>query len=377
MSFFVPGSWNSALPGSISQPLQVGAGIATAGTIASRYLPKMPGFRKKYNYISRNNKRQRIGKFSRAARRLSSRKRVSSGQGVTEQHDTRRVYRRRRMPRRKRRRWVRFSNKVAAVSEKRLGTRIVVFNKQTQHTNAVANEQGNISYSLYSARGTGSTFHDDLRHIVNNENTGDQTAAAGNTIYQSSKFIFKSGVLDLTVRNTSYLGNDTSVLSGTLEVDAYEIITRQTASNSGNNFSSLEAIFADASGDVGTIGGAGTTLTIIRRGSTPFEIPYASSRYGVRVLKKTKYFLPPNGLFTYQIRDPKRHVWTKEKLNEYQGASIPYVTKWVFFIFKASPGTTLGTAAGQLTEALTVGATRKYTYKVTGVNEMRDEYFNR
>ena len=79
---------------------------------------------------------------------------------------------------------------------------------------------------------------------------------------------------------------------------------------------------------------------------------------------------------TYQVRDAGRHVTTVGYLEDSLGPNKPGWTRHIFMIGKSVPGTNLGTGIDQQTELLTVGVTRKYMYKVEGLNESRDEYTN-
>lgn len=301
---------------------------------------------------------------------------VSSGYGVTTQYDKSLIYRKSNMPKRKKRNWRKFINKVHAVAEKDMGTRTVLFNGQYDIRNDVATNHGCMTLTLYSMRGS-ANFTDDMFQIYSFENKGDQTAAAGDTVDETTKFMFKSAVLDITIRNSSGitdgLGNITLNGAAKLELDIYEIMVRTETSDNSTNYLTLSQLFANGSTDSKNIGGGGNGITIQSRGVTPFELPQALSRWRMKILKKTKYFIPNGDTVTYQMRDAKRHVMDGDRMNNNDGIGYRF-TKYIYIIFKVVPGLTVGTAAGSFVERIDVGATRKYSYKIEGVNEDRDRY---
>ena len=63
---------------------------------------------------------------------------------------------------------------------------------------------------------------------------------------------------------------------------------------------------------------------------------------------------------TYQVRDPKRHVFDKQSITDSTSANRRGVTKFIMIINKLVPGTIEddGTIS-----RLDVGITRKYLYK--------------
>ena len=134
---------------------------------------------------------------------------------------------------------------------------------------------------------------------------------------------------------------------------------------------------ADAETDqlaVGTALPAGNTtgsLSIVDRGCTPWDLPAALSLYKVKIMKKTKFFVRSGQTITYQVRDPKRRVMTRYRQDSLEGFNVPRWTKTILMIAKPVPGIALG-AGGLTTAKITVGATRKYMYKVEGINETRD-----
>lgn len=328
--------------------------------------------------------KRRRAQRGRTARRprfvFGRKKRTSSGKGITQQHDTRMIYRKKFMPGRKKRRWRKFTKKIHAVSEKSLGAQTVVFNKTFQISNSTANNHAVGSISLYSNQSTSSTAHNDLkviydRHkqnpaVVNMQNISDR--GIGTYLNDTAKFLFQSAVLDITFRNTS--GNGTDLNSElTLEVDVYEMSWGTKGMEGIAPIGSLHEALVLGNNTTSSIGQGGNSITTLQRGVTPFEMPQALSTFKIKILKKTKYFLPNNGQFTYQLRDPGRHVITSERINDNHGCNIPGLTKWIYVVAKTLPGIVVDATKQEI---LKIGVTRKYMYKIRGENSRRDYWDN-
>lgn len=321
----------------------------------------------------------RTQKRIRAAPALRSNQRqMHSGLGVTVQHDERRIYSKRSMPRYKKRGWKRFTNKVHAVSEKDLGSRTVVFNKSQTFSNTTAGNQGLSYCSLYSVGSTDS-WMDDIVNLSGLENIGNPTAAAGDTVYNTTKWLFKSAILDVTLRNVSTLmtgGVDNLDATAKLEVDVYEIISsREWKDDVNESFSVTDALAYGAS-VTGTLANTGTAISMALRGCSPWDIPAALSYFRLKILKKTKYFIGNGDTFTYQIRDPRRHTILEKRMVNIGGGNLPRFTRHVLCVFKLVPGLTVGTTNGTYKEQLAMGMTRKYFYKIEGLRDDRHRYLN-
>lgn len=321
---------------------------------------------------------------------------LTSGRGVTFEHDRQHIYKKKRMPRRMKRRWRKFRGRVHAVAEKELGSRTVIFNRSYQQT-AGATNQGRIGVSLYGwdTNDTNKTWYGDLTYMARLENIdGNEVEATnGDLVSQDSNIMFQSGVLDLTMRNTSYLAGTTSDLSSeaTQEVDVYEISVRKEAELKGSNLVTLESIFVDAAStgsgifDANTPNAVGTPVNLNLRGTTPFDVTPGLSQFGVKIWKKTKFFIRNGQTATYQIRDPRRHVFNRRKImgpvgtgpNGINGFNMPGISKFLLVVFKLIPGVVEGTGANQTTSALTVGVTRKYMYKIEGIKDNRSIHVSR
>lgn len=326
-----------------------------------------------------------------------NRRGVRSGIGVTTQHDRRLVYKKRRMPRRKRKAWKKFTNKVNAVAEKDYGTRSIVFNRQTTTTNSSSNPTGQqqvLTFGLYGNQSSTEVQLNDLQYISKLENdTGTVSGDAGIAVKDSTLFYFKSGILDLTIRNVSTLTTQVTPTNITeingnckVELDLYEIsISKQLYEKSQDNstfsaYGSIESCITSMLNEETVINDLNITgeikITPQSRGFTPFDATYALSRYGIKIWKKTKYFMPAGDTITYQVRDPKRHVMSRRGLSSIAGCNRPGITRFIFMVAKLVPGLTQGpnTEVGNAQLVLSYGMTRKYTYKVEGANDDRNEY---
>jgi len=229
-----------------------------------------------------------------------------------------------------------------------------------------------LTLGLYTMQSTQSWLSD-LNQISSLENPGNPTAAAGSNVSKSTKYLFQSGILDITIRNSTYFGTATGgyVAEATMEVDVYEIIASKDFQQNGSNMDHLSQAFTDGTDNTDNIGGAGTQIKIESRGAGPWEMNLALSRWGIKILKKSKYFIPGGGTITYQMRDPKRHVVTSREMERELGCNKPGLTKFVYIIGKVIPGFTLAEPSA-FVERLQVGVTRKYLYKVEGISEARD-----
>lgn len=340
----------------------------------------MARFRKNYVY-GNSFKRRKISHGGRGSARRGLRmakgfanKRGTSGRGLTFQHDRQFIYKKKRMPRRMRRRWRGFVRKVHAVDERSLGTRTVLFNVSTTFDNTTAFDQIVGTIALYGNNSTDSWLND-LRNISGLENLGDQTQLAGDTVYKSSKYMFQSGVLDITMRNTTDKNDGNLEAEATLEVDLYEMSVGVKGRDSIRTYNNLKDYFDVAANDTGILNNTGTPITIGKRGCTPFDVPSALSRYKMKIWKKTKFFLKSGQTLTYQCRDPRRHVVNHEDIVESIGCNRRGWTKFILVIAKVIPGITVGTTPN-VREQLEVGITRKYMYKVEGMRDNRHRWIN-
>lgn len=342
----------------------------------------MPGYQRKRSRsgATRRSRRIRLGLRTRTRQRNAT----TSGIGVTDNYDRKMIYRRKAMPRFKKRRWKRFVRKIKYIAEKSLGTRTVVFNNAITATVTGNTSQSDTTIALYSGK-SASVHLNDLQSIGRLENTIDPTALDGITVDPTTKFMFQSGVLDITMVNNSHIRQaditDKSVKANLgLEVDVYEIMSRyrpneDTAPDdigemlvTGNSMTSPIDITTPLPGTL-----TGSSLGISQRGTTPWDLPAAISYFRLKIMKKTKYFLNPGKEVTYQVRDPARHVWTRKRLAD-QRSFVSSKTRALLVIMKPIAGSVVGSTTGSNIAELAFGITRKYSYKIEGANEHRDLY---
>lgn len=341
-------------------------------------------YRNRFFENNRGSSGRRVLSRQRAARasyvRSSRNRRGRSGIGVTTQNDQRLVYRKKRMPFGRKRRWKAFTKKVNFINEKDMGTRTVVMNTSFAATNTSAGNHIVGAVYLYPQQSAGATYANDLTVISNLENANDPTAAAGQTVDASSRFFFQSGVLDVTFCNTSTYSdialNPQRDSRAKLEVDVYECSVRESTEETGATYGSFTALLANNLVRTRAIGGAGNEIDYQLRGCTPFDLSYVLSRWGVKIWKKTKYFVNNSDTFTYQVRDPRRHVVDQRNLQGKDGFNRPGWTRVIYFVGKLVPGLSVAPTAQpqSFQEALTVGITRKYMYKIEGLSEDRTSY---
>lgn len=325
--------------------------------------------RRYYRTFQRSARAARVQKMR--SRNMTSRRMPTTGRGVTVQHDRVGIYRKKSMPRRRRKVWKRFTRKVHAIAEKELGSRTYLLNQLLTFNQTSSGKQVIGAVALYPQEST-DLYMNDLNNLSALENQGNPTAAAGITVDPTTKIIFKSAVMDLTIRNTSNDGTGVLLPDYALELDIYEITVGKPCITSPTSpHKDLLVTFARGALLTQDIAGVPFGIDLDDRGCTPWELPFALSRYKIKILKKTKLFLSINGTATYQIRDPKRHVASIDSLENTAGHNRVGWTRHVLFIAKPIPGLNVTSA---LVPEISVGLTKKYLYKVEGANETRDTY---
>ena len=310
------------------------------------------------------------------------RNQMTTGQGVTFESDRTRIYRRKRAPARKRRRWRKILRVNNAVDQTKLGTRTVLFNKSQAFGNAVSGNHGVTWAALYGGN-SANTVLNDLRAIWSNDPiNAAPTVDDGATKYNSTKMYFKSAVLDLTIRNTSSVGNDVNVPADVpLELDIYEMSSksRMVENDAGTalkEWNNIPETFTEAIENTNAIDGSTDKCLLTKRGVTPWENTFALSRYRYKIHKKTKYRIGRGNSITYQFRDPKNRTTTYNSLGDIAGFNKPGWTHNLLIIFKSVPGYSVGSTENDIQERIQIGYTRKYTYKVEGLTDARSLYIN-
>jgi len=267
---------------------------------------------------------------------------TDSGVVTTGQRDYKRQYTKKRMPRYKRRRWAKFTKQVKAVLSKTLATQTVLFNATITGSTSVTFPQNFLAAHLYGANGTSNsveTGNSDLASLFSNASAASVS---------NKKLMFKSGVIDLTMTNSS-AATDTVVPS--LEVDVYEVVYADEISN--NNFLDMITTSQNETSVIGA-----TSIQYNRRGVTLFDFPLLLAKGRMKVLKKTKFFIPADDTATYQVRDPKNYT-IDGSLNDNQGYVMPYKTKSIVMMFKP-----VVNRVDAVISSLKVGVTRKYSYVI-------------
>lgn len=282
-----------------------------------------------------------------------SRSRSRSGIGVTNQYDRQLVYRKRSMPRRKRRLWKRFVQKVQAVDFKSLGTKTFLLNSNvtsTTNNSGTAPTQEMRVVHLYA--GASSFDADNLSAEIGTRDLYvlGQSVLGGGEL-PSSKLMFGSAILDITF----------SCISGApAEIDVYDVVFRREIKvASANGFRKLIDLGnADQDSPLPGTNNDSTKPNYLTRGWTPFDSPQALSRFGIKILKKTKYLLTAGQTATYQARDARNRFSELSTLNEPTNSFARRGwTRTVLFIHKAVTGYTGDSVVN-------IGATRKYMYKI-------------
>ena len=254
--------------------------LSTANKLATAYT--MPGmFRRAYHSRNRSSRRRSVHHARSRSTRRSARKRTSSGQGVTTQYDRKTIYRKKRMPRAKRRRWVSFVKKVAAASEKDLGSKTIVINDQEflQTDDLPATEDQTVGFvALYPVTSQTPSLQPQFRDLK-------RIAEIDNGIGNTGKFLFKSGVLDMTIRNDSV---DGALGTGVqCEMDIYELTFSKSFETLPQPRTPLE-VFTEGFSDTPAINAGIEQLTMTTRGVTPWDCPQGLSQWGCKILKKTR-----------------------------------------------------------------------------------------
>lgn len=280
----------------------------------------------------------------------------SNSKVVSNQHDYATIYRKKR-PRRGRRarafqkRKYRQYKSVTNVLTKSLGTKSIVYNTAFTNTFATGGQFYGIVH-LFGASGTnvGSQEYGtrDLYEMCINDasiNTG------------AEKFILNSGVLDVTFSNTS---------DHSLEVDVYYFTYKKNA----KVFTNMDATFTAAAGDTSAAGSGFGSLTIGDRGVTPFQLPVVAAM-GVKVLKKTKHFVPAGGYFAEFFKSTRKKILNLRDIYNVNNTQYAMggITVTCMFLIKKVVGVN-----PTATSTWHMGATRTYNYKVNSENADEDGY---
>lgn len=311
-------------------------------------------------------------------KKISTRNR--SGQGVTAQFDRSKQYTRKRAPLRKRRRMARRMRGFKRTVMKMKGSRTLMTNQRVSSSGGPT-LQGVISAVLFGGKVDGAgqptqLGYDDLNDLRQRDYMiGDPTGDAQKRFAPGAvKFYVMTGVMDMTIQNVStYLQPPEDPISIGIEMDIYEFYCRKLPGNSAGN--TVEAAMQYFQNDVYLPGTAGVnlaTLQLTDRGCTPFEMGFAMSKFGMKIIKKTKYFLGPNETCTYQIRDTKMRMFDGDDLYNWNSPTTNS-THGVLIIHKVTPQFSDQLSA---TSSIVAGITRKYKYYVDSSAAVRAAEWN-
>lgn len=280
-------------------------------------------------------------KFARSVIRNKNRR---SGRGIetTAQRDYKVQYVRKRAPKKVRRIAKKAYKRFIRQSLKLVGSNTIVKNDAVENVVGTGSSQSYVAVTVAGTNGTnaaGMCGNNDLNAI----------ASADTRFSTSGKMLLKTAYMDITARNTGQTN---------LEVDCYELAYSDLTKETGPF-----ALISSAQTTTPAIG-ALTSIALTNRGVQLFDFP-ALFKFGVKIIKKTKVFLPIGQTFTYNLSQNKP-TWISmaNDLTDNQGYVKKGLTKTVVFVFKP----TITESGGQLY----VGATRKYFYKIFEDDSDRD-----
>lgn len=324
----------------------------------------MPAIKRKRNYSTTRRVRR---KFPRKRRFRSTK----TGTLITREKDHNVTYRlrKKKLPRSK----LTLYRTIRNINDKKLGSRTVMFYSRKTVLNTTTTDQIVFDCGLYTGRDASIFERNDINRIVSLENTGNSTAATGETVDDTTKFMFQNGHFELRIRNTSYTAAAGLIENATQYVDIYEMVSSKTWE--GASEVSPRACFQTADTDTKALNNAtANSMAITNKNVTPWDIPTAFSNYGLKILKKTSYCIENGREISYALHDSKRRVYNKNYIINKARSNLPYATKWLLIIAKAGPNQELGTLSTNLQQELKYEIIRRYNYRIEGFNESRDFY---
>lgn len=298
---------------------------------------------------------QVAGNVARSYAGYQKASRVTSGQGVTIQRDRAVIYRRKRAPRKKRMRARRSMRSFKSKILKLKGHRTLLTNAQFSSSSALG-AQSVTSWVLYGGRVDGAAAsaaqrgYDDMndmrkRDYMLGDSTGDlqQRFAPGDV-----KWYVKTAVMDITIQNGSATVG--------FEMDIYEFTCGEIPSIAGSDVETAIQFYNQDTYLPGASSAGLQILTQDDRGATPFEFGPAMSKIRMKILKKTKYFVPGGDTVTYQIRDSKIRTMNHGVFRN--NSCTTRYTRGVYVVCKPTP------ANAESTTNYICGCTRKYKYVI-------------
>lgn len=333
------------------------------------FLPKRESVNEALGSMVRTRFRSRMrrgnGRYKRKKTLMGSRKagRAAVGRTITTvQRDYSKQYIRRPVSGKKRRMWKKFVKKVEAAGDKNLGLQTTLQNYSESISLTDASQQKYGSLALYSR------VSSDLAKVAA---TLDQQPGldVNSRIDDTTRLMFRTGLIDITMRNTSYKKESVNSPESaygecSLEVDIYTIKASKLFRKTNVIYVSIEEVINSGFSLQKEIGTGQSGMTLSNRGVTPFEAPQAIKDYGLKIMKKVKYFIPWGGQMTWQLRDPLNRNLNVGKMKD-PNLGGNYIGSTTHFLIVMKPVT--GISLSDLNVArLTVGVTKKYAFKVEG-----------
>lgn len=292
--------------------------------------------------------------------KAKNRKRAFSATGITTQRDSKKIYVKRSMPKYKKKQWKKFTKKVTAAIRDE-GTQVIVMNDQNTVTSYGASAATGIRLQAIQAA-----------HLYGVSVSGLSVSEIGNMdmyrlcerdddIDEASKFTMISGVMDMTITNPT-----TGTYSGPLEIDLYDI---SYGAPIGSTLTGLGACFSSGYSNDTALNVSNPKVDISYRGVTPFDCGNAISISKMKIIFKTKYFLPAGDSFTYQIRDSKNHHMSSDVLQSPHVGFADKRTRSVFLVVKPTLDCT-----SEQTFAMLTKVTRTYKYRKSGISGSKSLY---
>lgn len=302
---------------------------------------------------------QRMRSTARAARSYSRNqiraRNRRTGLATTAQRDYTVQYRRKSAPLKVRRKARRQYKKYMSNAIKTVGSNIAVKNNfLVDESNGTSKAQTLVSAWLYGANGT-ETATDRGVNDINVIFSSDSRINTG-----ASKVMFSGAVLDITIRCMEV--NGAQETCAPQEIDIYEVLLYDETKevNFTASVTAAEATTQTIPGFANPISLTGT------RGTTLFDFPYLTAALKMKIIKKTKVFLPVGSNTTYQMKDAKNHWIGKEDVSDDVGFVKPNVTKGLVIVGKDIAGSSTSKTKIQC------GVTRRYNYKVIESNKKYD-----
>lgn len=328
--------------------------LISLGTAASGYAAdRMARYWKKWKSRKAMRMKKRVPGGTYVKKR-----RYTSGLGVTNDYDRKKIYSRKRMPYKKRRRWSKFVKKVKAVAQGDNALKTVCINQAITLNTGLTGSQAVGVVHLYGKHGVDNAVEFGCADLYSTLNADAVTSSS------NGKVTFKSAVHDLTLTSVRSEG-ELVVNTAPLEVDVYEIGHKKNYVKEPN----MATVISNAEAEVPNIGGGFTSIVLTNRGAVPFDLPPMLS--SCTIYKKTKYLLGVGESVTYQVRDPRNHMFDIQKVidenNDYVRLGM---TRSLLVIAKQTRATDFSV------HKLRLSSTRKYTYTYEGLQEYWDGYSN-